>query len=150
MAASAERKQPKRGAGRQFAPGQTGNPAGRPAGSRNKATIALDTLLENQAQALTQKCIELALDGNPIALRLAMERVLPLRRGRPVQFELPPLEGPADLVSALSGILQAVASGDLTPDEGSTVAGILETKRRAHETQDLERDDFRSARILNS
>ncbi len=60
--------------------------------ARNKTTIALDTLLEGQAKALTQKCIDMAIAGDTVALRLAMERVLPVRRGRPVQFDLPPAE----------------------------------------------------------
>ncbi len=96
------------------------------------------TLLEGQAKALTQKCIDMAIAGDTVALRLAMERVLPVRRGRPVQFDLPPLNSPADLVAALGGILQAVAAGDITPDEGATIAGMMDAKRRAHETQDLE------------
>ena len=138
MAENTGQKQPRRGAGRQFAPGQTGNRAGRPAGARNKATVALDSLLEGQAHALTQKCVDLALEGDTVALRLAMDRILPVRRGRPVQFDLPAIEKPADLVAALGGILQAVAAGEITPDEGATIAGMMDAKRRAHETQDLE------------
>jgi ABC-type uncharacterized transport system substrate-binding protein len=35
-----------------FQPGQSGNPGGRPKGSRNKATLALECLLDGQAEAL--------------------------------------------------------------------------------------------------
>ena len=138
MADNAGGKQPARGAGKPFAPGASGNPAGRPAGSRNKATLALDELLEGKAKEVTERCIELALAGDTVALRIAMDRILPVRRGRPVRFNLPAIEKPGDLVAALGGILQAVADGDLTPDEASTVAGVLEIKRRAHETEDHE------------
>ena len=138
MAANTGEEQPIRGAGRKFAPGQTGNPAGRPAGSRNKATLALDELLEGKAKAVTEKCLELAIAGDAVALRIAMDRILPVRRGRPVRFDLPAIEKPSDLVTALGGILQAVAVGDITPDEGATIAGVMDAKRRAHETQDLE------------
>jgi citrate lyase beta subunit len=54
-------------------------------------------------------------------------------------MDLPKLETPADLVKATAAIAQAVASGDVTPDEGQAVAAIVETHRRAIETEDLER-----------
>ncbi len=139
MAEKSDLKQRKpRGPGRRFEPGKSGNPAGKPVGARNKTTIAIETLLEGEAEAITRQCIEMAKAGDGMAMRLTMERIAPLRRGRPVRFNLPMLEGPGDLVKALGGILHAVASGDLTPDEASTVAGILDAKRRAIETTDIE------------
>ena len=138
MADDTGRKQPGRGSGKPFEPGRSGNASGRPAGSRNKAALALEQLLDGQAHAITTKCIAMALDGDSMAMRLIMERVAPVRRGRPVRFNLPELNGPADLVRAIGGILQATAAGDLSPDEAATVAGVLETKRRAMETVDLE------------
>ena len=127
-----------RGAGKRFAPGKSGNPAGKPAGARNKATVAIEALLEGEAEAIGRKAVDLALEGDSMALRLCMERIAPVRRGRPVKFTLPALEGPADLVKALGGLLRATADGELSPEEAVTVATILETKRRAHETVDLE------------
>ena len=57
---------------------------GRPKGSRNKATIAIDSLLEGQAEALTQTAISKALDGDSIALRLCMDRIAPPMKDKPV------------------------------------------------------------------
>ena len=88
--------------------------------------------------AITRTCIEKAKAGDSIALRLVMERVVPLRRGRPVQFDLPTIDNASDLALALGGILRATASGALTPEEAATIAGILETKRRVIETSELE------------
>ncbi len=65
---------------RGFKPGQGGNPAGRPKGARNKTTLALEALLDGQAEALTQKAIERALEGDTVALRLCLERIIPARR----------------------------------------------------------------------
>jgi Family of unknown function (DUF5681) len=53
--------QPIKPRGRPFQPGQSGNPSGRPKGARNKATLAVEALLENEAEALTRKVIDLAL-----------------------------------------------------------------------------------------
>ena len=55
----------------QFAKGKSGNPNGRPQGSRNAATLALESLLDGQAEALTQKAIDLALAGDLGALRIS-------------------------------------------------------------------------------
>src|SRR5258705_118225 len=71
-----------------FQKGRSGNPKGRPKGSRNAATLACEALLDGQAEALTQKAIQMALDGDPVALRLC-----PPRRDRPVSFPLPPITG---------------------------------------------------------
>jgi len=118
----------------QFAPG---NP-GRPKGARHKSTIAIEALLEGEAAAIGRKLVEKALEGDGAALRLAVERLAPLRRGRPVQFEMPGIESIGDLTKALGAILAAVAGGALTAEEGLTVANIIETKRRAIETAELE------------
>lgn len=66
----------KQGGGR-FKPGQSGNPKGRPVGSRHKATLAAQELLDGEAQAITRKAIEKALEGDGIALRLCLERIVP-------------------------------------------------------------------------
>lgn len=47
-----------------FQPGKSGNPKGRPHGSRNKATLAVEALLDGQAEALTQVAIQSALEGD--------------------------------------------------------------------------------------
>ncbi len=66
--------------GRPFAPGQSGNPNGRPKGARGKATMIAEALLDGEAEKLTRKVIEMALDGSEPCLRLCMERILPPKR----------------------------------------------------------------------
>jgi hypothetical protein len=75
-----------------WAKGTSGNQSGRPAGSRNKATEALQQMLEGEAERITRKAIDLALGGDLTAIRLCMERLLPPRKDRPVQIDLPPIE----------------------------------------------------------
>ncbi len=138
MADNTAEKQPERGSGRPFPKGQSGNPTGRPKGARGRATVALEELLEGEAEAITRKAVELAKDGDTVALRLLMERILPLRRGRPVRFVVPEVEAAADVSAALGSILKATAQGELTPDEAVTIAGVLEAKRKAIETVEIE------------
>ncbi len=122
----------------QFKPGESGNPAGRPRGSRNKATLAVECLLEGEAENLTRKAIELAKGGDLTALRLCLERIAPPRKDPPVLFPMPKLETAADAVKASAAIVEAVASGDLTPAEASELGRLVEGFRRTLEVSELE------------
>lgn len=121
-----------------FKPGQSGNPSGRPHGSRNKATLALEALLEGEGEAITRKAIERALEGDTTALRLCMERLYPARKSRPIALALPKIETPDDVAKAQGTVIGAMAIGDITPEEANVVAGVLEAKRRSIETCELE------------
>ncbi len=59
--------------------------------------MVAEQLLDGEAKALTRKVVELALAGDTVALKLCLERILPIRRGRPVPFALPPIESVFDL-----------------------------------------------------
>lgn len=121
-----------------FKPGQSGNPKGRPQGSKHKATIAAQTLLDGEAQALTKKAVELAKAGNVLALRLCLERLIPIRKDQPIKLKLPKIEGVADIPKVLEAILKAVASGEITPGEGQSLAAMLEAYRKGVELADFE------------
>src|SRR6476620_3070989 len=97
--------------------GQSGNPNGRATGSRNRATLAIEALLEGEAEALTRKAIELAKAGDMQALRLCMDRLAPPRKDSPVAFDLPGTKSLSDAVPAMGALVKAVGHGDLTPTE---------------------------------
>jgi hypothetical protein len=120
--------------GRPFGKGRSGNPAGRRRGSRNRATLAAMVLLEGEAEALTRKAVELAFDGDPVALRLCIERILPPCRERPVRFALPPIESASDVSAAMNAVTSALARGTLTPGEAERIAIVVETFARAIDT----------------
>src|SRR3954470_16848279 len=105
--------------GRPFKKGQSGNPAGKPKGARHRTTMAVDALLEGEAETITRKAVELAKAGDTVALRLCMDRLAPPRRDRPVPFTLPKLDTVADAKAASAAILEAVAEGELTPNEAA-------------------------------
>src|SRR5262245_28344844 len=124
--------------GRPFKAGRSGNPEGRPRGSRNKATMAVEALLDGEANAIARKAVEKALEGDMAALRLCLERLLPPRRDRPVTFELPEIENVNDLVIASSAILKACATGTLSPGEAVEVMGLISSHVRVVEMTDIE------------
>jgi uncharacterized protein DUF5681 len=136
-AAKTERDQSAKPRGKPFQPGQSGNPNGRPVGSRNKATLAIDALLDGEAETLTRKAIALAKAGDMQALKLCMDRIAPPRRDRPVSFALPKVEGPADAATAMSAVLKAAAEGELTPMEAGEIAKLLDVYVRTVETNEL-------------
>ena len=123
----------------QFRKGTSGNPEGRPKGSRNKSTLAVEALLDGEAEALTRKIIEMAKGGNLAALKFCAERLIPIRRSRPVSFELPDTSTTEGVLAAHDALLSAVATGELTPEEGETIGRLLEAKQRAISATDLEK-----------
>jgi hypothetical protein len=111
---------------------------GRPAGARNRTTVAVLELLEGQAEALSHKAVEMALAGETVALRLCLERLAPPRKDSPVQFPLPRMTTANDAAEAAAAVLQAVSEGDLTPTEGAQVMGLVDSYRRTLEVTELE------------
>src|SRR6266478_2618107 len=130
---------PGRVRGRPFEKGRSGNPAGRRIGWRNKTTIAAAALLAGGAESLTRKAVELTLVGDPTAMRLWLERILPPCRERTVKFVLPPIESAADIAPAMKAVTSAPAGGVITPGEAATIAAVVDTFVRAIETSDFER-----------
>jgi hypothetical protein len=129
----------KRGLGKPFQPGNRYG-RGRPVGSRNKATIAMQDLLDGEGEAIPLKAIKLAKAGNEVALRLCLERLIAPRRERTVRLKLPSDISRAEGISgAVAAILEAVAGGEITTGEAAQLANVLEVRRKAIETQDLER-----------
>jgi len=115
----------------------TGN-AGRPKGARNKATQAVLALLEGDAEALSRKAVQMALDGDTLALRLCLERLAPPRRDAPVEFMLPPMKTARDAAEAAGAVLMAVSAGDLTPIEAMQIMGLVDSFRRTLEVTEME------------
>jgi hypothetical protein len=104
----------------------------------------MEALLDGEAERLTRKCIELSLEGDATALRLCMEWLAPSRKGRPISINLPTIRKIDDLIGALSAVITAMASGEITPDEAATAAGIFEVKRKTLEMSELEQSRVHS------
>ena len=66
-----------------FQKGQSGNPAGRAQGSRTKSTLFAEAILKNDREGIMDAVVNAAKNGDPTAMRLCVERLVPLRKGRP-------------------------------------------------------------------
>jgi len=112
--------------------------SGRPRGSRNKATLAIEGLLEGQAEALTQTAIKKALEGDSIALRLCMDRIAPPPKDAVVTFSMPTMSNALDAAEAAGSVLRAVSEGELTPTEATRVMDLTDSYRRTLELTEIE------------
>jgi Family of unknown function (DUF5681) len=106
-----------------FQKGESGNPAGRPRGALNRATVLAQNLLSERAESIAAKVIELAVQGDRAAIRVCMERLVPVIK--------PPIKKPADSVEAVAAIAAAVAAGELTATEAAKLAKVVEVYVRA-------------------
>ena len=124
--------------GRNTAGKFTSGNSGRPKGARNKKTLAIESLLEGQAEALTQTAISKALDGDSMALKLCMERLAPAPKDNTVSFALPLINNALDASQAASSFLIAVSDGNPTPIEATRVMGLIDSYRRTLELTEIE------------
>lgn len=133
---NAEKTAPKQ-RGRPFKPGQSGNPAGKPKGTRAKATQIVEKLMQDGAKEITEAIVQAAKSGNVAAARLVVERLAPAPKDRAVCIALPDTDTAEGVAQAQRAILEAVAAGTVTPSEAATLAGIVEARRKAIETEEI-------------
>jgi hypothetical protein len=117
-----------------FQRGQSGNPSGRPRGRPDKRA-KLRALLEPHAEALVNRAVGLALEGDTTALRLCLDRLVPALKpqDQPVRLTLGD-----DLAGSGRLVLEALGAAKLTPDEAGKVLTGLGALARIVETEELE------------
>lgn len=121
-----------------FAPGFTANPHGRPRGSMNKATILAQALIDGEGEQIVRKTLELAKAGDGAALRIVMDRLLPPRKDRHLEFPLPPITDVQTAAAAMSGLIDAVSGGEISPSEADGLASLIERRAKLSELAEFE------------
>ena len=119
-----------------FKKGKSGNPKGRPKGIPDKRA-ALRELLEPHAEELVKKALERALDGDNAALKLCLDRsIAPFRpRSEPAPFTA----AKGSLTDQGQAIIDAIAAGELAPDEAASILQALAAQARITEIDELEK-----------
>ncbi len=124
--------------GRPFQPGQSGNPLGKPKGSRNRVTRALEALIDDQGEALITRAVQKALDGDSPMLRALLNRLVPHSTDRTVEFAIPEVKTAADALSASSAVLAACSRGELSPSEAADVMALISMHLKTIEIAEFE------------
>ena len=119
-----------------FKPGQSGNPNGKPKGTKDKRT-ELRELLQPHAEGLVNKVVEKALEGDTTALRLCLDRLIPPYRAGNISVVLNDIEG--TLTEKGEKIIGAMGSGEITPSDASSMLQALAAQCRVQELDELER-----------
>jgi hypothetical protein len=94
--------------------------------------------LQDDAEQIVRAVVEKAKRGDMTAARLNIERIGPVRKGRPITLDLPDAKTGADLAAAMASLVRAMAIGEVTPDEAATVAGVFEVRRKTIESVEFE------------
>jgi hypothetical protein len=137
----------------QFQPGQSGNPAGRPPDSLNKKTLGLQEAFEAKAEEIVDDVIARAKNGQPTAMRLVMERAVPIGRNRRFPIDLPVIKTPDDARAAMGVVTAELAAGKLSVNDASSLILLVERMLRLAERiwkmrraeQEAEETDARAA-----
>jgi Family of unknown function (DUF5681) len=116
-----------------FQPGHSGNPAGRPPGSRNKKTIALEEAFAEHGEEILKDVVARAKEGQDTPLRLCMERMLARKRERAIAIALPAIETPEDARAAVAVVTAELAEGNLTIGEASGLIALIDRMVRLAE-----------------
>lgn len=111
---------------------------GRHEGSRNKQQIALQQIGLDRAESLLQAHIKSAEEGNDSAREFLIGMFIPrCKPGRFVEFEIQEINTIDDILPAQKSIMNHVATGKLTLDEGDKLFEFIEHHRKTIEVTDL-------------
>lgn len=105
--------------------GVSGNPNGRPFGSRNKTTIAIESILGAAGPEVAERGVLNALNGDNVAIWQIIDRCAPKRRGRAISFRMPEITDAVSALKAQALVLQEVADGNLTLEEAESFSLML-------------------------
>jgi hypothetical protein len=107
-------------------------------GARHKSSIVAEKLMADECDAIVRAVIDSAKAGDIQAAKVILDRIMPIRKGAVVQLDLPEVTTSKGVAAALAAIVHAMASGNVTPDEAMTISSVLEIRRRAIETQEID------------
>lgn len=121
-----------------FEKGQSGNPKGRPQGSRNRASLMAEQLFAEDVESVCQVVIDKAKSGEMYAAKIILDRLLPPKKDVPVNIQLPEVKTANDILKAIECVTHAIATGEITLSEGEALARILNIQADATELYEFE------------
>ena len=109
-----------------FKPGQSGNPSGRPKGSRHKISLLAEKLMSDDVEGVVSSVVKAAKNGDMTAARLILERVSPPRKDVPISIELPEINAVDDVSKAMAVVVKAAASAEIGLTEADALTRLIQ------------------------
>lgn len=122
-----------------FKKGESGNPRGKPKGSKHKTSLLAEKLFENDIEMVCNQVISQAKEGNLQAAKIILARLLPPRKDRLINIKLPFINDSSDALEALRMICFTVGNGEITPLEGEALSKMVEIQTKSIELYDFEK-----------
>jgi len=91
----------------------------------------------HEGETIARKHVELAKAGNVRCLEYLLDRLVPKRPGRPLDVQLPPINGVNDIAPAAATITNGLNAGDLTLEEAYRLFHLLADYAEVIKTNDL-------------
>lgn len=113
-----------------------GNP-GRPKGARHRASILAEKLLAKDIEDVVVALIKAAKDGDVLAGKAILDKLLPPAKSVPVRLPLPSVSSPAEAIEALNLVIRAATNGTIDPSAAVDIARVVEGQIRAVEAGEL-------------
>jgi hypothetical protein len=120
-----------RDAAGRFVAGQSGNPAGKRPGTRNRRTILMAALRDGEDVTAARVVIDKAVAGDAVAARFLVAMISPRPRGQTIHLDLP--EDDCNVIAAFDATLRGLADGEITPDEAVAVSRFLGARDRVRQ-----------------
>jgi hypothetical protein len=117
-----------RDAAGRFVTGQSGNPAGKRPGTRNRRTLLMAALRDGEDVTAARVVIDKAVSGDAVAARFLVALISPRPRGQTIHLDLP--EDDCNVVAAFDATLRGLADGEITPDEAVAVSRFLRAREQ--------------------
>jgi hypothetical protein len=122
-----------------FAPGQSGNPSGRPKGSGDKR-LHIKKLLNDNLESVFRKAIDMAMEGDMTAIKLVIDKGFPTPRScaENLDIEVGNVKTQGDLIKVIEQVMLKAINGDLPEDQGKIIASLTKTMSELHKLGELE------------
>jgi hypothetical protein len=117
-----------------FTRGKSGNPKGRPKGSRDSRALLFDELVPHGG-ALIAKAVAMAMEGDPVMIKLCLDKLVGNARPREHTAQVSGLVG--SLSARGERVLEVMAAGEISVSEGSALLGAIATQAKLVEIDDL-------------
>lgn len=121
-----------------FQKGSSGNPRGKAKGTKNRATLAAEQLLQGELESICRRLIQEATSGNMQAIKMILDRVLPPKRNSYISFKLPDLDDSSGFLHAIDSVMKAVSQGNLSVEDAEALTKMIDIYIRAKEAYEYE------------